>query len=315
MRTKPLREVISMPLDRGFRAYKHGYPSDVTVWHYHPECELHAISRSSGLCYVGAYSGPFVPGNLILAGPHLPHMWVTDYSGYDEGTQFGDFIPDRDLVLQFSAEFAEHCVAMFSDCVALGDLMRLAVGGVQFSDDTSQRVLPLMDRLTVQNGPGRLALFFEIIDHLVADTGKMPLSVEWRNIGCQNPKRLDGILHRIADLHCEQDLSCSELAQMENMELSNFSRFFERHMNCSCIEYINRLRISKACQILIETDIRISSVAFEVGYGTLSTFNRNFQRFTGLSPTDFRAQWRHGETVTRIVRAHRWEESQNAHRQ
>ncbi len=287
-----------MPLERGFRAYRHGYPTEFTNWHHHPECELHAISRSSGLCYVGAYSGPFKPGNLILTGPYLPHMWVTDRSGYDDGgVAFGEFIPDRDLVLQFSTKFADDCVETFSDCASLSELMHLSAGGVQFSDATSALVLPLMQQLIQQSGPRRLALFFEILHYLAADTALTPLSVEWRNASCQKPKRLDEILQNIAELHCQPDLSCSGLAEMEKMELSNFSRFFERHMNCSCVEYINRLRISKACQILIETDARITSIAYEVGYATLSTFNRNFQRFAGLSPTAFRAQWRNGEKI------------------
>ncbi|SFC33945.1 AraC family transcriptional regulator [Tropicimonas isoalkanivorans] len=303
MLSKPIRELIATPLDRGIRAYQHGYPSDVTIWHYHPEYELHAIRRSSGLFYVGTYCGSFKPGNLVLTGPNLPHMWVTDRSGYDEGETFGDFIPDRDLVIQFSGEFAGNCVEHFGDCAPLSDLMTLSTAGLVFSEETSRLVLPLMEELTQQNGPRRLSIFFEIIDLLALDKDRQSLSVEWHIPRCQNPRRLDNILGLIAANHDRSDFTCTEVAEAENMELSTFSRFFERHMHCTCIEYINRLRIFKACQLLIETDARITGVAYDVGYGTLSTFNRNFQRFIGLSPSAFRAQWRYGETVGTETRA------------
>ena len=295
MRTKPLREVIPVPLDRGVRSYQHGYPSEVTIWHNHPEYELHAIRRTSGLCYVGTYSGPFEPGNLVMAGPNLPHMWVTDRSGYDEGTEFGHFIADRDVVVQFSEGFARGCVDLFSDASELSDLMALSSAGIQFSNATSAVVVPLMDELANTKGPHRLGLFFDIIGHLAEDKDRKILSVEWRATHCQHPRRLDNILRKITENLTRPDFTCSELAKREKMELSNFSRFFERHMNCSCTEYINRLRVYKACQLLIETDMRITAIAYDVGYGTLSTFNRNFQRFISLSPTAFRAQWRDGD--------------------
>nr|WP_246423072.1 AraC family transcriptional regulator [Roseospira visakhapatnamensis] len=290
-----MREAIAAPLDRGVRAYRHGYPSDLTGWHYHPEYELHAIRRSSGLCYVGTYTGPFEPGNLILTGPNLPHMWVTDADGYADDEFLGDFIPGRDLVLQFSAEFAGRCIEQFADCSALRDLLTQGTSGLLFSDEVSASVIPKIEELVDQYGPRRLALFFDIVDCLIADEGKQSLSVEWKSYSCKYPQRLENILRTIAENISRPEFTCSELAEMENMELSTFSRFFERHIRCGCVEYINRLRIFKACQLLIETDGTITGIAHDVGYGTLSTFNRNFQRYIDLSPTAFRSLRRHGQ--------------------
>ncbi|MBK1664887.1 AraC family transcriptional regulator [Rhodospirillum rubrum] len=293
MQKKPLREVIAAPLDRAFRVYSHGYPFQFSGWHYHPEYELHAIRRSSGLCYIGTYAGPFETGNLILTGPNLPHVWVTDADGYGEGRQ-GDFIPDRDLVMQFSGAFAEKCLESFADCADLRVLLAQASAGILFSEAIGEPVARMMEELRERSGPGRLALFFDILDRLLADKARQPLSVEWQSYQCLQPKRLDNILKFIAENYNRADLTCGEVARREAMELSAFSRFFERHISCTCIEYINRLRIYKACQLLIETENRITMVAYEVGYDTLSTFNRNFQRYIGSSPSAFRAHRRYG---------------------
>ena len=74
------------------------------------------------------------------------------------------------------------------------------------------------------------------------------------------------------------------------MGLSAFSRFFERHVRCTCLEYLNRMRIYKSCQMLIETQSSITVIAYDIGYDSLSTFNRNFTRYIGASPSKFRAE-------------------------
>ncbi|MBP0650113.1 cupin domain-containing protein, partial [Mycobacterium tuberculosis] len=112
MTVKPLLEVIQAPLERTFRVYAHDYPFAYSGWHHHPEYELHLIRRSGGHFYVGTYAGEFGPGNLVMTGPNLPHMWVSDANDRDADGR----IAGRDLVLQLSAGFVERCIAEFTDC-------------------------------------------------------------------------------------------------------------------------------------------------------------------------------------------------------
>jgi AraC-like DNA-binding protein len=93
-------------------------------------------------------------------------------------------------------------------------------------------------------------------------------------------------------------LSCREAAHVEGMQLAAFSRLFERHIRCTCVEYINHLRIYKACQLLAETELNITTIGLEVGYDTLSTFNRNFRRLAGRTPSVFRAERRFAEPAS-----------------
>lgn len=78
---------------------------------------------------------------------------------------------------------------------------------------------------------------------------------------------------RISDLACE----C-------NMSETHFRRVFQEKMNMSPVEYVNFVRIRKACELIDKTDISMEEVAWRVGFITPSTFNRNFRRIIGTSP-------------------------------
>ncbi len=289
MNVKPLREIIEAPLNHTFRAYCHDYPFPYSSWHHHPEYEIHLIRKSSGLCYIGTYAGPFSPGNLMMTGPNLPHSWVTDDRGQEQRNEDNRII-ERDLVLQFGAGFAEKCVSDFSDCASLTTLLDESRSGIEFSPSVARRAAEMMHALLDVTGPGRLSLFLGIVGLLVGDEERKTLSLQGPDYQCTQPKRLESALLFIARNYNRPDLTCREIAEREGMTLSAFSRFFERHLRCTCLEYVNRLRIYKACQLLLETDERITSISFEVGYDTLSTFNRNFMRLIGISPSAFRIE-------------------------
>ncbi len=288
MNTRPLREVIATPLDRDFLVFCHDYPFNYTGWHYHPEFEIHLIRRSSGLRYVGTHVGQFDVGDLVMTGANLPHMWVTD-GARDELPSGRIEIAERDLVIQFSGAFAHKCVTEFADCAAFSTLLDESRAGIKFSDTASQAAWPLLHELLTATGMNRLITFFRIVSLLSDDSARQPLSLVLPKTDGIQMKRLNNILNYIAENYSRSDLSCREIAEREHMQLSAFSRFFDRHVRCTCLEYLNRMRIYKSCQMLIETDSSVTAIAYDVGYDSLSTFNRNFTRYMGVSPTKFRS--------------------------
>jgi len=52
---------------------------------------------------------------------------------------------------------------------------------------------------------------------------------------------------------------------------------------------VNRMRIDKSCELLLDTDQSITDIAIEVGYGTVKTFRRNFIKLRHILPNEFRA--------------------------
>ncbi|SKA28021.1 AraC family transcriptional regulator [Consotaella salsifontis] len=286
--SKALREILA-PMDASFEAFSHDYPFPYSGWHYHPEYEIHLITKSKGSFYVGTFAGEFEPGNLVMTGPLLPHMWVSTDSG-DDWDPIRKQIPERDVVVHFSERFAASCLQSFEDCASLKTLLDEAHSGVQLSSKTSRRAGVILEDLMEARGLDRLARFFRLISVLADDPDRRCLSFALPQGPMKMAGRLNAVLAYIADNFSRSDLTCASIAAAHDMSPSALSRAFEKHANCPCVEYINRLRVYKACQLLAETEVPVTTICYDVGYDVLSTFNRNFLRFIGTTPSEFRAR-------------------------
>jgi AraC-like DNA-binding protein len=81
----------------------------------------------------------------------------------------------------------------------------------------------------------------------------------------------------------------ADLAEIAGQSTSAFSRAFRRHTGMSLVQYVKRLRINLACQILMSDEqASITDICFEVGFNNLSNFNRQFLAEKGMPPSQFR---------------------------
>ncbi len=88
----------------------------------------------------------------------------------------------------------------------------------------------------------------------------------------------------------DQPLRLAELARVAHMSEGAFSRFFHRHAGRTFPAFLNRLRVGRACRMLVETDSAVTEIALACGYANLSDFNRQFLRLKGVAPREFRRQ-------------------------
>ncbi len=84
------------------------------------------------------------------------------------------------------------------------------------------------------------------------------------------------------------NLSIDELARLCHLSTSSFKRKFKIAFNDSPKKYIVKKKIEKAAELLKTDGLRISDIAFDVGFDSLATFNRNFANFYSKSPSQYR---------------------------
>ena len=84
------------------------------------------------------------------------------------------------------------------------------------------------------------------------------------------------------------NLSVGQMAQLCAMSISSFKRKFKETYNESPKKYLAKKKLEKAIDLLRNSSERISTIAYDSGYDTISTFNRSFKLSNGISPSEFR---------------------------
>jgi AraC-like DNA-binding protein len=90
--------------------------------------------------------------------------------------------------------------------------------------------------------------------------------------------------------HQAEKISLGNVARAVNMSAFYFCKMFKKVAGINFTDYLSRVRIERAQNLLLNPNLRVSEIAFEVGFQSLTHFNRVFKKITGQSPTDYRAQ-------------------------
>ncbi len=99
--------------------------------------------------------------------------------------------------------------------------------------------------------------------------------------------RLGVVLDHI-ELHYAEEITLAGLAELMGTSPSYFSRLFRNEVGIPLFEHVNRTRIRKACILLRNPELSVTRIAFDVGYNSVSFFNRYFRRVMNVSPREYR---------------------------
>ncbi|KAB8042749.1 AraC family transcriptional regulator [Janthinobacterium aquaticum] len=268
----------------GFIRYlEHGFPNALVRWHYHDEYELHLIVESSGKVFVGDYIGQFAPGHLVLTGPRVPHNWVS-LDTPPEGVAL------RDMVVQFAHAPLVSMASAIPEVKSILPLLARALHGVEFFD-VSELAQRRLQRIRDSSGLPRFIEFLTLLGEL-AQTSRFQLlsTVPMQsNDDDVSLARVSSAINFIVHNYSSQ-FTLTQLANQVDMSERTFSRFFRSATGNSFTDFVNRLRINKACQLLMETERYVSNICYESGFNNVANFNRRFLELKGMTPKQFRQQ-------------------------
>jgi AraC-like DNA-binding protein len=103
------------------------------------------------------------------------------------------------------------------------------------------------------------------------------------------------------DQHKTEQLSLSDVAKAAGASVFHFCKVFHKSAGLKFTDYVARVRLEDARTQLLNPSRRISEVAYDVGFQSLTQFNRTFKRVFGQSPTEFREHLGAGKRTTRAA--------------
>jgi AraC-like DNA-binding protein len=280
------QDVLGLSDEPSIHYLDHGSRSRLIRWHYHPAYELHLIVATEGTAYVGDYEGRFAPYTLMLTGPNVPHNWVTDTNCEPAAL--------RDRVILFSEAFVRRCIEFFPLARHVKSLLlEEARYGIEFAPELGRQLEPYFRRVAENPGLRRVASFFEMIEALAEDRTRRPLSSRPFQASADPSQSMK--LHRAVtfiDRHHAGDVSLKTVADRLGMSETAFSRFFHQHTGYRFIDYVNQIRVQRACEKLVASPGSITYICYEVGFSNLSNFNRRFLALAGMTPREYRMRHR-----------------------
>jgi YesN/AraC family two-component response regulator len=104
-------------------------------------------------------------------------------------------------------------------------------------------------------------------------------------------KRMSDVYTYISENYFKQ-ISLGKISKVARMNPVAFSRYFKKNCGAGFVEYLNRVRTNKAGYLLRETEYLVNHIASECGFASISNFNKIFRKNEGISPRDYRAQFK-----------------------
>jgi AraC-like DNA-binding protein len=84
------------------------------------------------------------------------------------------------------------------------------------------------------------------------------------------------------------NISMRDVAKVVNVSTFYFCKMFKKATGLTFTEYLSHVRIAKAKSLLLNPNLRVSEIAYDIGYQSLTHFNRTFHRVVGQSPSAYR---------------------------
>ena len=261
---------------------------DVSIpfeWHHHREYELTLTLNSQGQRFIGDHIGGYKDGDLVLLGPNLPHTWQSN-------AKMNQQLPHHAIVMWFDHEWVMNLVKIMPELKGLAGLLTRSSRAVKFSNQMSDELRLDILSLVNQSAAEKTLSFLAILQRLTTDKQSCSLASEVY-ASQLTPQimsvRIDRVLQYMHQNYTD-DLKVADLANISALSVSGFHRMFLRYTNHRPTDYIIRLRIGKACSLLLKSDRAIAHISHDVGFKSLVNFNRQFKRQKHLTPREFRAK-------------------------
>jgi AraC-like DNA-binding protein len=252
------------------------------VWHYHPEVELIFVCGGSGKRQIGSNISYFTDGDLVLMGSNLPHCGMTN-----ENTK-----NDYEMVIQFKPDFLGETIWGLPEMQRIASLLEKSKAGIVFSENVKKAIGKKIVEMHESSSLERLVKFIEILDTLastqdyrILNAGKYYLQTQ-----VEDNERINIIFNYVKD-HFKEQITLEEIADLANMKIPSFCRYFKKITNKTFTQFVNEYRITHSLKLLAEQPLSITEVCFESGFNNFSYFNKTFKEYIQKSPSQYRKEF------------------------
>ncbi|WP_312089500.1 AraC family transcriptional regulator [Chryseobacterium sp.] len=280
----PAFEAINPNIGSSFTSLKFQTNENIKshFWHYHPEIELILVKGGSGKRQIGSSITYFKDGDLVLIGSNLPHCGLTNENTNNE----------HEIVIQFKPDFLGDKIWEVQEMAKIAAMLEKSKSGMVFGDEIKKAIGSKISQMHELQSVNKLLKFFEILhdlsvseDYRILNAGKYYLQTH-----VEDNERINRIFNYVKD-HFKEQITLEEIAELANMKVPSFCRYFKKITNKTFTQFVNEYRITHSLKLLAEKPMSITEVCFESGFNNFSYFNKTFKEYIKKSPSQYRKEF------------------------
>jgi len=274
------REVVLPDPGQSFKLFRPSLRNSF-YWHYHPEYELVFVEATNGIRHVGQHISSYMESDLVLIGPNIPHL------NFDYGVK----TEYRQIVVQLKENFLGDAFNETPELSGIQKLFDRAYLGLSFSGKTKETVAAKLRIMHSLNHFEQLLCLLEIFQVLATSKEVIELNESDTSIKLfLNDKIRMGAIYKYIHANYNETPDVNKVAASVHLSTAAFCRYFKKQTKMTFTDFVNQYRITQAKTLLLQ-DKTISETCYEVGFESLSYFNKLFKRITGENPSVFKKRY------------------------
>jgi AraC-like DNA-binding protein len=249
--------------------------------HQHPETQIMMIEKGEGTLIAGDYVGRFSSGDLFLIGSGQPHVFRNDAAYYQSKSK----LKAHAISLYFDEKYAGESFWLLDELQSIHQFLLNSGLGYRIEHNANDPIRDTIHHLVKCKGIDKLISFFQLLKLISESKNLTRLSVApaQNKFSQVEGKRMNDIL-QFTFRNSLRKIKIEEVAEVANLSSEAFCRYFKLRTRKTYTNFLNEVRVSNACKMLIEKEKNVQEICYEVGFSNLSHFNRTFKKVTGKTP-------------------------------
>ncbi len=250
-------------------------------WHYHPEYELVYVEAITGIRHVGQHISSFMESDLVLIGPNVPHL------NFDYGIET-DY---HQIVVQLKENFLGDAFKETPEFSAIYQLFEKSYLGLSFTGETKQVVSEKLTQMQSLSHFEQLISLLQVFQVLANSKEVIALNEQDTSIKLfLDDKIRMGSVYKYIHVNYDKRPDVNAVAASVHLSTPAFCRYFKKQTKMTFTDFVNQYRIAQAKTLLVK-GLTVSEACYEVGFESLSHFNKMFRKLAGENPSLFKKRY------------------------
>ena len=265
------------------------YPQFVLPRHKHVEYEIMLFTRGSGKQFVGEGVLDYQKGDIALIGSNVPHLHLCNTklnSTINFESSAGEALQFHPIIFPFKLED-------IPDYQLIYQLLQKSQYGIRFYDkELFEELGQRFQDIDHYEYTHRIIALFQILERLSACKNiKLLSSTAYSNtnFAVEVNEPVSKVYTYLFN-HYKEKITLQEIANYVKQNPSALCRYFRQRTDKSIFQCLAEIRVEHACKLLSYSNLSVSQIAYESGYGNVPYFIKQFESITQRTPKEYRNQ-------------------------